>query len=153
MVDDINDQTAATTSNVLGKAKLYTYEYKPKNIDESTDQFAIRSVVFPDEKNFLMGLRHGTWSGYSIGFDPNTVSNSKMGSSTDMNVDAFQYSLSSLWSKMSHLNGTKDINPIKTFDKDIQNMIDYPKRVRLLLFQIKYLILSIRTILRRITNS
>ena len=70
-----------------------------------------------------MGLRHGTWSGYSIGFDPNTVSNSKMGSSTDMNVDAFQYSLSSLWSKMSHLNGTKDINPIKTFDNDIQNMI------------------------------
>ncbi len=130
MVDDINDQTAATTSNVLGKAKLYTYEYKPKNIDESTDQFAIRSVVFPDEKNFLMGLRHGTWSGYSIGFDPNTVSNSKMGTSTDMSVDAYQYSLSSLWSKMSHLNGTKDINPIKTFDSDIQNMIDYPKRVR-----------------------
>ena len=130
MVDDINDQTDADTDSTLGKAKLYTYEYKPKNIDESTDQFAIRSVVFPDEKNFLMGLRHGTWSGYSIGFDPNTVSNSKMGTSTDMSVDAYQYSLSSLWSKMSHLNGTKDINPIKTFDSDIQNMIDYPKRVR-----------------------
>ena len=131
MVDDINDQKyAAVTDTSVGKAKLYTYEYKPKNIDSSADRYAIRSVVFPDEKNFLMGLRHGTWSGYSIGFDPNTVSNSKMGSSTDMNVDAFQYSLSSLWSKMSHLNGTKDINPIKTFDKDIQNMIDYPKRVR-----------------------
>ena len=117
MVDDINDQKyAAVTDTSVGKAKLYTYEYKPKNIDSSADRYAIRSVVFPDEKNFLMGLRHGTWSGYSIGFDPNTVSNSKMGSSTDMNVDAFQYSLSSLWSKMSHLNGTKDINPIKTFN-------------------------------------
>jgi len=130
MVDDVNEQTADKTNKTTGKAKLYTYEFKPKNVDQNTDQFGIRSVVFPDERNFLMGLRHGTWSGYSIGFDPNTVANSKMGTSTDMNVDAFQYSLSSMWSKMSHLNGTKDINPVKTFDKDIQDMMNYPKRVR-----------------------
>ena len=77
-----------------------------------------------------MGLRHGSWSGYSIGFDPNTISNSRYGESTDMSVDAHRYSISEEWKKMSHLKGGRNTNPISNMDKGIQALIGYPKRVR-----------------------
>ena len=132
MIDDINEQNASKPTDVnTGVPRLYTYVQSPKQIDAGADdQFKITKVVFPEEKNFLMGLRHGSWSGFSIGFDPNTISNSKYGESTDMSSDAYRYNISEEWSKMSHLKGGKNTNPIKTMDKDIQNIIEYPKRVR-----------------------
>ena len=77
-----------------------------------------------------MGLRHGTWSGFSIGLDPVTVSKSKMGASTDLSVDAYRYSIKEIWKNMEHLKGGKNKNPIESMDSDIQDMIDFPKRVR-----------------------
>ena len=77
-----------------------------------------------------MGLRHGAWSGYSIGFDPVTITESKMGLSTDMSVDAYRYSIKELWKKMEHLNGKRNVSPISQMDTAVQAMIDYPKRVR-----------------------
>ena len=131
IIDDVNDQTTDATNLSTGTAKLYEYEYSPKQVgDGSRDQFLIDKIVFPDEKNFLMGLRHGAWSGFSIGYDPASIGNSKMGLSTDMSFDAYRYNISTLWPKMSHVGGNTNVNPIKNMDQDIQNMINYPKRVR-----------------------
>lgn len=132
MIEDINNQQAKDKTDVInGEPRLYSYTQAPKQVDSGADdQFRISKIVFPEEKNFLMGLRHGTWSGYSVGFDPNTISNSKFGESTDMSVDAYRYSISEEWSKMSHLKGGKNKNPIESMDEGVQSMIDYPKRVR-----------------------
>ena len=132
MIDDINQQTANTETNfTTGQPRLYTYVYSPKNSDDgSMDQYKIAKIVFPEEKNFLMGLRHGTWSGFSIGFDPNTISSSKMGVSTDMSVDAYRYSMEDMWPKMSHLKGGNNTNPLESMDDTVTNLLEYPKRVR-----------------------
>ena len=105
--------------------------YSTKGVNEiDTDQFTIDTITFPEEK-LLMGLRHGTWSGYSIGFDPVTVTSSKMGLSTDMSVDAYQYKMKDLWNTMSHLGKSEEgKNPITQMDSAIEAMVDYPKRVR-----------------------
>ena len=130
MIDDINDMPTESNWD-QGKGRIYEYEYSPKSVgDTGNDQYAITQLVFPDERNWLSGLRHGTWSGFSMGFDPNSLGNSKMGLSSDLSVDAYRYSLKTLWSKMSHLNSTRSVNPIETFDQEIQSIIDYPKRVR-----------------------
>ena len=132
MIEDIADMSEDGDTNfTTGKPRLYQYSYAPKSAedDQSGDQFKISTIVFPDEKNYLMGLRHGAWSGYSIGFDPNTITQSKMGESTDMSVDAYYYTLKDVWGKMSHLNkGQK--NPIASMDETVQQLINYPKRVR-----------------------
>ena len=131
IIEDVNDQDSTATNLTTGTARLYEYEYSPKQIgDGSRDQWLIDKIVFPDEKNFLMGLRHGAWSGFSIGYDPASIGNSKMGLSTDMSYDAYRYNISTLWPKMSHIGGNTNINPIKNMDRDVQRMINYPKRVR-----------------------
>jgi hypothetical protein len=131
LIDDVNKQGEEKTNLNTGKTKLYTYVYSTQNADDgSADQFKIATLVFPIEKNFLNGLRHGAWSGFSIGFDPVTVSNSKMGLSTDLSVDAYRYKMKDLWGKMSHLGKKSAKNPLTQMDKDVQAMIDYPKRVR-----------------------
>jgi len=133
LIENINSQEPDKATNPTdGTARLYNYTYTPKKTSENQaeDQFKINSVVFPEERNFLMGLRHGTWSGFSIGFNPVTISDSKMGQSTDLSVDAYRYSIKEIWNKMEHLKGNKKTNPITTMDTGIQAMIDYPKRVR-----------------------
>ena len=131
IIDDVNDQTESQTDYNSGKAKLYTYVYSTKKDgNDAADQFKIETIVFPEEKNFLNGLRHGTWSGFSIGFDPVTITSSKMGASTDMSVDAYRYTISELWSKMSHMDKKKTVDPTSLMDNQIQQMIGAPKRVR-----------------------
>ena len=100
IIDSVNKQTESSTNFTTGDTKLYTYVYSTKKsgTDES-DQFKIENIVFPEERDFLSGLRHGSWSGYSIGFDPVTVTQSKMGLSTDMSVDAYRYNIQSIWNK------------------------------------------------------
>ena len=131
MIEDINDQSPTEKTNTnTGKPRLYSYSYSPKRGDDGTmDSYKINALTFPSERNFLDGLRHGAWSGFSIGFDPNTVPNSKMGTSTDMSVDAYRYSLKELWSNMSHL-GKNSTNPFEKADDNVKNLVDYPKRVR-----------------------
>ena len=131
MIDDINDMGGpAKTNTTTGRPRLYEYEYTPKGADEgANDPFRIKTVVFPNERNFLNGLRHGTWSGYSIGFDPVTITSSIMGTSTDMSVDAYRYSLEESWKNMSHI-GKNTKNPFSKADKEVKNLVNYPKRVR-----------------------
>jgi len=78
----------------------------------------------------LKGLRNGAWAGFSIGFDPVTISNSRYGQSTDMSVDAHKYNIAELWGKMTHLKGGRNKNPIDAMDKEVQAIVQYPKRVR-----------------------
>ena len=69
-----------------------------------------------------MGLRHGTWAGYSIGFDPVNIAKSKVGGSKDFSQSAHQYGVTPLWKKMSHIGGTKNVNPITAMDGSIKNI-------------------------------
>lgn len=132
LIADVEDQAKTQQTNFQsGTPKLYKYVHSPLHLDDgATDEFKISAVVFPEERNYLMGLRHGAWSGYSIGFDPVTITESKMGLSTDMSVDAYRYSIKELWKKMEHLNGKRNVSPISQMDTAVQAMIDYPKRVR-----------------------
>lgn len=132
MISEANDQKEGSTTNYAKNTpELYNYVYSPKSTDEGeSDFFKIRSMVFPDERNFLMGLRHGEWSGYSVGFDPVTISNSVFGLSSDLSVDAYRYAIKDTWKKMEHLDGKKTKNPLAQMDTGIQAMTDYPKRVR-----------------------
>ena len=133
LIEDVNDQTENQETDLTsGRAKLYTYVYAPMKTDEGArDAYKIQKVVFPNERNFLNGLRHGTWSGFSMGFDPNTITSSKMGPSTDMSVDAYRYSLSEMWDQMEHLGDTgTHTNPFEQADENVRAYTEYPKRVR-----------------------
>ena len=63
-----NQDTKPTNPNTeMGDVKMYTYTYTPKAFtDPSNAQFSISAVSFPKERNFLMGLRLGNFSGYSV---------------------------------------------------------------------------------------
>ncbi len=134
MIDRANDQRFDKKTNFsTGEPALYKYTYKPKSAGgNEEDPFNINTIVFPNERSYLMGLRHGSWAGYSIGFDPTTLGNSKVGTdvSQDISNDTYRYSNQKMWKNMSHLGKTKDLNPIKLMDKGVQNLLDYPKRVR-----------------------
>ena len=132
MIDDVNEQKEETTDHVKGKPALYTYTYSPKGmkVDAGEDQYKIDTVIFPEERSYLMGLRHGSWSGYSIGFDPVSINQSRLGVSTDMKQKEYNYALKKVWKKMSHVGGTNYVNPNTLMDKEIQKVLDQPKRVR-----------------------
>tara|TARA_B100000131_G_scaffold186431_1_gene179452 strand:- start:34 stop:1527 length:1494 start_codon:yes stop_codon:yes gene_type:complete len=134
MIDRANDQKYnKRTDFSKAEPELYKYTYRPKSTGGvETDPFNINAIVFPNERSYLMGLRHGSWAGYSIGFDPTTLGNSKVGTdvSQDISNDTYRYSNQEIWKNMSHLGKTKDLNPIKLMDKGVQNLLDYPKRVR-----------------------
>ena len=131
IIDKVNQQTESTTNFTTGDTKLYTYVYSTKQSgSDASDQFKIESLVFPDERDFLTGLRHGAWSGFSIGFDPVTVTASKMGLSTDLSVDAYRYNITAMWPKMSHIGEKKSVNPLEIMDQTVKDIVNYPKRVR-----------------------
>ena len=94
------------------------------------DQYTVDTISFPDEKSYLMGLRHGTWSGYSVGFDPVNIVKSRWGVSTDMKEEQYRYGVKKLWRKMSHIGKSNAVNPVNQMDDEIKNIVDFPKRVR-----------------------
>ena len=133
MIDDINEQTVKKkTDKNKGTARLYEYLYAPKKLDDgSNDQFKIDTITFPEERNFLMGLRHGAWSGFSMGIDPVDLAQSKMGGvSTDLPLYSDPYDVSKTWKKMSHLGGKKAVNPVSRVGEDYKTLIEAPKRMR-----------------------
>ena len=131
IIDNVNNQSESDTNFNTGESKLYTYVYSTKSSgSDGSDQFKIESIVFPEERDFLTGLRNGAWAGFSMGFDPVTVTQSKMGLSTDMKVNAYRYGISAIWPKMSHLNESTAVNPLSQLDQNIKNIVEYPKRTR-----------------------
>jgi hypothetical protein len=131
IIDNVNNQTESDTNFTSGDSKLYTYVYSTKSSgSDAADQFKIETIVFPEERDFLTGLRNGAWAGFSIGFDPVTVTQSKMGLSTDMLKSAYRYGINAMWPKMSHLNESGSVNPLSQLDNVIKNIVDYPRRTR-----------------------
>ena len=133
MIDDINEQTVKKkTDKNKGTARLYEYLYAPKKLDDgSNDQFKIDTITFPEERNFLMGLRHGAWSGFSMGVDPVDLAQSKMGGvSADLPLYSDPYNISATWKQMSHLGGKKAVNPVSRVGADYKTLIEAPKRMR-----------------------
>ena len=130
MIDAINEGSDVSNPTT-GDMKTYQYTYTPKRMTgQEYDQFNIERITFPDERNYLMGLRHGAWSGFSVGFDPTFITRSRMGLSTDLSADAYRYAVTEIWKKMSHLNGKGAKNPFNLMDKSIQEYVRTPKRVR-----------------------
>ena len=131
MIDNVNNQTESDSNFTTGDTKLYTYVYSTKSSgSDGADQFKLETIVFPEERDFLTGLRNGAWAGFSMGFDPVTVTQSKMGLSTDMSVNAYRYGISAVWPKMSHLNEGTSVNPLSQLDQNIKTIVDYPRRTR-----------------------
>ena len=131
MIDNVNNQTESDSNFTTGETKLYTYVYSTKSSgSDGADQFKLETIVFPEERDFLTGLRNGAWAGFSMGFDPVTVTQSKMGLSTDMSVNAYRYGINAVWPKMSHLNESTAVNPLSQLDENIKTIVDYPRRTR-----------------------
>ena len=131
IIDNVNNQTESDTNFISGASKLYTYVYSTKSSgSDASDQFKIETILFPEERDFLTGLRNGAWAGFSIGFDPVTVTQSKMGLSTDMSLNAYRYGIDALWGKMSHLNESTAVNPLTQLDTRVKSIVDYPRRTR-----------------------
>ena len=132
MIEDIQQQhTVKVTDDVSGKAKLYRYTHTLKNVgQEELDQFSTIGIGYPEEGQVIEGLRHGTYAGYSVGFDPVSITSSKLGFSKDTKDPAIQYSVNQMWKKMSHLNEKKSVNPITQMDRETQIALQTPKRIR-----------------------
>tara|TARA_B100001250_G_scaffold354550_1_gene328481 strand:- start:7908 stop:9293 length:1386 start_codon:yes stop_codon:yes gene_type:complete len=132
LIDDINSQPRSEKTNfVTGVPKLHTYSLTPKSMtDEGLDAFSMTGLAFPEEKNILRSLRNGTWSGYTVGFDPVNITSSKMGLSKDTTTDSAKYNVEELWQKMSHLNGKMTVDPITQMDVSVQKQVLKPRRVR-----------------------
>lgn len=129
IIDDVKGQSFDDKSNpTRGKAKLYQYSYEPKrNGNEGTDDLKIESISFPNERNWLVGLRNGAWAGHSVGLDPTVVPNSKVSPENRTADVQYQYSIQDTWKKMSHLTGK---NPVESYTDEIKNMVLTPKRIR-----------------------
>ncbi len=132
LVDDINEQTMEKdTDPKTGKARMYKYYYTPKKMSgDALDIYTIDGITFPEEKNLLNVLRDGNFAGYTAGFDPVTITQSKMGLSKETSTESPAYGLDRLWSKMSHLNGKTTVNPMTQMDRKIKSAVAKPRRVR-----------------------
>ena len=132
MIEDIEVQREIQeTDPILGKPRMYEYVHDIKNTEEpNQNQFLIDSVVFPDEAATMDNIRHGIYSGYSVGFDPVSITSSKMGLSKDMSSTAYTYSLEDIWPRMAHLNAGKSVNPLIHVDKSMKKHMYTPKRIR-----------------------
>ena len=132
LIAEINAQTPEQKTKFKeGKAKLYSYTYSPKNLDQTreADIYKIKNLSFPEERNYLVGLRQGAWAGYTIGFDPVTITKSNYGESEDMPVAKDAYTLDNAWKKMQHL-GKNTRNPLEEVDEFVQQTSKISKRTR-----------------------
>lgn len=135
MIEDINGQDYDTETNASqGVARLYRYSYEQKKAgDEDSDNYKINSIVFPEDRNYLVALRNGSWSGYSVSLDPSILTNSKLSNEAPTTFSSHKYHIDDYWDKMSHIKcNDKDSerNPVEDFTKDIKSLIDTPKRIR-----------------------
>lgn len=130
IIKDANEQSYDEDTNIQsGKARLYRYVYEAKKTgDEGTDDQRIDSIVFPDDRNYLKGLRNGTWSGFSIVFDPTKVDESLASNDSKNTQQPYTYNINELWADMEHVKGGE--NPVESFTDDIKSLIENPKRIK-----------------------
>lgn len=131
MIEDVSRQAEITeTDFIKGLARMYLYDMSDPAINESKDQFRLKGVGFTEETNYMKPLRNGTYSGYSIGFDPVSLPSSQIGLSEDMPTSTYRYSLRDIWNSMEHLDGRTSVNPYSQVDKTIKEYVNSSRRIR-----------------------
>tara|TARA_R100000005_G_scaffold94498_3_gene72701 strand:- start:4533 stop:5945 length:1413 start_codon:yes stop_codon:yes gene_type:complete len=134
IIDDVNSQSDAATNQSNGTARLYRYSYDQKKAgDEDSDNYKINSIVFPEDRNYLLALRNGSWSGYSVSLDPSILTNSKLSNEAPTAYSPHRYNINDVWENMSHVqcNSTDGSrNPVEDFTDNVKSLIDKPKRIR-----------------------
>jgi hypothetical protein len=135
IIEDVNSQDYDIKTDAgTGKARLYRYSYDQKKAgDEDSDNFKINSIVFPEDRNYLLALRNGSWSGYSVSLDPTILTNSKLSNEAPTAFSSHKYNIREVWNDMDHVkcntsDGTR--NPVEDFTEDVKQLIDRPKRIR-----------------------
>ena len=130
LLDDVNGQSYDQATNASqGVARLYRYRYEPKKMgDEESDDFRIDRITFPQDRNYLLSLRNGSWAGYSVGFDPSVVRNSKVSNEIPNAAGAEAYNINDYWNNMSHI--TPGSNPVESYQDSIKSMVVKPRRIR-----------------------
>ena len=134
IIDDVNDQSDSDSNMGSGSARLYRYSYEQKKAgDEDSDNYKIDSIVFPEDRNYLLALRNGSWSGYSASIDPSILINSKLSNEAPTAYSSHMYNIREMWGDMSHVqcnttDGTR--NPVEDFTEIVKSLIDKPKRIR-----------------------
>lgn len=131
LIEDANKQSNFNETDPKTDVKrLYEYVFAPKQLNEELDIYTINGYSFPEENCSLLALRHGSFSGYSVGFDPINITTSAMGLSEDIPKVAYEYSVADSWEKMEHLQDKSTTNPINFMDKEYQSQLTTPRRVR-----------------------
>jgi len=139
MIADIKDQEYDIATNPKkGTARLYKYTYQPKKTeDEGNDNYRIDSISFPEDRNYLLALRNGSFAGFSTAFDPNSFANSELDPNTfspvvytfdKKTVGDGNPKVIDFWNKMEHLGGGD--NPVNQFSKNIKKLVNFPRRIR-----------------------
>lgn len=135
IIEDVNGQDYEKETDAgSGKARLYRYSYDQKKAgDEESDNYKINSIVFPEDRNYLLALRNGSWSGYSVSLDPSILTNSKLSNEAPTAYSPHKYNIKDFWEDMDHVkcntaDGTR--NPVEDFTEDVKKLIDIPKRIR-----------------------
>ena len=140
MIEDAVKQKPGKESSGTGKRPLpplYYYGYGQANLPsmaEETKDFVISSISFPKSYNLLENLRHGTWAGYTQGFDPVDLAKSSSGDqSGDLPIALDEYNIRKNWKDLSHVNpkGKLPFDESKLAPQGAPSMIDTPRRVRL----------------------
>ena len=140
MIEDAVKQKPGKESKGVGKRPLpplYYYGYGQANLPsmaEETKDFVISSISFPKSYNLLENLRHGTWAGYTQGFDPVDLAKSSSGDqSGDLPIALDEYNIRKNWKDLSHVNpkGKLPFDESKLAPQGAPSMIDTPRRVRL----------------------
>ena len=130
MIDKAEEQDYDTKSKQdKGNARLYRYVYEPKKTEsEESDEQKIESIIFPDDRNYLKGLRNGCWAGFSQVFDPTKLNDSILSGESTNFLPPYQYQMNEMWNKMSHLSpGT---NPAESYTPNIKGLTETPRRIK-----------------------
>lgn len=91
---------------------LYEYTYGQKNIadnDRSEHDYMIEKITFPKAYNMIENIRHGSWAGYTQGFDPVALikSNTNEKKSKDKPYRNEMYDILGWWNYMEHVEKEK----------------------------------------------
>lgn len=131
MIEDVSRQAEIfETDFINGLARMYLYDMSDPAVNEAKDQFRLKGAGFTEDTNYMKPLRNGTYSGYSIGFDPVSLPSSQIGLSEDMPTSTYRYSLSDMWNNMEHLDGRTSVNPYTQVDKTIKEYVNSSRRIR-----------------------
>ena len=133
IIEDVNNQDYDTeTDTTQGVARLYRYSYEPKQSDDiGNDHLRIKTIVFPEETNYLRGMRNGAWAVNVVALDPISIPNSEVSPEHNTAGPTYVTTISDEWSKMSHVRGGS--NPVESYGSATKGMVLHPRRIKYVL--------------------